>query len=162
MEPCRLRRWRLPSSTVSAVFYTCARPGRSKGSKGKVPDKLLHDWMRGIPSGSNVVVVSLLGEKKDGTSEFSFYSFYAEGRSFQQWLDQNYPERAVQVIEHPTIDLCRVPTETLEAAASDVSRLLLEGRTVVLMDSGGVARSGQVCKHMGAIEDSRGWSAPSR
>ena len=156
MEPCRLRRWRLPSSSVSAVFYTCARPGRSRGSKGKVPDKLLHDWMRGIPSESNVVVVSLLGEKKDGTSEFSFYSFYAKGRTFQQWLDQNYAERAVQVIEHPTVDFCRVPTETLEAAASDIAKLLSEGRTVVLMDSGGEQRSGQVCTHMGAVEDSRG------
>ena len=156
MEPWRLRRWKPPSSSASAGFYTCARPGRSKGSAGKVPDKLLHDWVQGLPAASDVVVVSLLGQKPSGTSEFSFYSFYDKGRSFQQWLDQNYGEKTVQVVEHPTHDFRRVPTDTLAAVASDIAKLLSEGRTVVLMDSGGQERTGQVCKHMGAIEDSRG------
>ena len=156
MEPWKLRRWRLPSSSGSAEFYTCARPGRSKSKKEKVPDKFLHDWVQGLPAASDVVVVSLLGEKPDGTSEHSFYSFYAKGRSFQQWLDKNCPEKGVQVIEHPTVDFHSVPAETLEAAATDISRLLSEGRTVVLMDSGGQERTGQVCTYMGAIEDSRG------
>ena len=155
MEPWRLKRWILSSSSVGAGFYTCARPGRSKGPNGKVPDKLLHDWVSGLPAESNVVVISLLGQKPDGTSEFSFYSFYEKGWSFQEWLDQNYKDKAIQVLEHPTCDFRRVPNETLAAIASDISNLLSEGRTVVLVDSGGLQRTGQVCKHMGAIEDSR-------
>ena len=153
MEPCRWRRWKIPPSSARTDFYTCARPGRSKGSKGKVSDRLLRDWVLGLPKKGNVVVVSLLGHKPDGTSEFSFYSFFGRGGSFQQWLDREYPKKAVKVLEHPTCDLQPVPNETLAAVASDILRLLSEGRTVVLMDSGGVQRTGQVCKYLGAIED---------
>ncbi len=56
-----------------------------------------------------MVVVSLLGQKPDGTSEFSFYSFYEKGKSFQQWLDQNYEEKSVQVLEHLTCNFLPVP-----------------------------------------------------
>lgn len=141
---------------MSAKFYTCARPGRSKGSRGKVPDKLLHDWVNGLPTNNNVIVVSLLGQKPDGTSELSFYSFHDKGQSFQQWLDQYHEEKAIQILEHPTCDFSPVPHEKLATAASDISKYLLEGRTVVLMDSGGQQRTGQVCKYMGAVEDSSG------
>ena len=155
VEPHRLRHWRLPALPGDVVFHTCARPGRSKNSYGKVPDNILRKWVSKLPAESDVAVVSLLGEKRDGTSEYSFYSFHAKGRSFQQWLDKNCPTKGVQVVEHPTIDFDRVPTETMEAVASDISRLLSEGRTVVLMDSGGEERIRQVCRHMDAIEDSR-------
>jgi hypothetical protein len=101
-----------------------------------------------------VVVVSLLGHKPDGTSEFSFYSFFGRGQSFQQWLDREYPEKTIKVVEHPTCDFRPVPKETLAAVASDILNLLSEGRTVVLVDSGGMQRTGQVCRHLGAIEDS--------
>lgn len=97
-------------------------------------------------------MVSLLGHKPDGKSEFSYYSFYEKGQSFQQWLDQNYEERAIWVLKHPTCDRRPVSDETLAAVASDISKFLSEGRTVVVVDSGGVERTGQVCKHMGAIE----------
>lgn len=154
MEPWRLKRWRLPSHSVGAEFYTCARPGRSKGAHARVPDKLLHDWVRGLPTGGNVVVVSLLGQKPDGTSEFSYYSFSDNGRSFQDWLDQNYQGKAIRVLEHPTCDFRAVLNDTLTAVSSDILRLLSEKQTPVLMDSGGLQRTMQVCRHIGAIEDS--------
>ena len=154
MEPWRWKRWKISPSSARTDFYTCARPGRSKGSKGKVPDRLLRDSVLGLPAAGNVVVVSLLGHKPDGTSEFSFYSFFGRRQSFQQWLDREYPEKAIKVVEHPTCDFRPVPNETLAAVASDILKLLSEGRTVVLVDSGGIQRTGQVCRHLGASEDS--------
>jgi hypothetical protein len=105
---------------------------------------------------SKVAVVSLLGQKPDGTSEFSFYSFYKKHKSFQEWLDQHYEEKAIQIIRHPTCDFRPVPEEAMAAVTSEISKLLSEGRTVVLMDSGGETRTGQVCRHIGAVEDSTG------
>jgi hypothetical protein len=149
-EPFRIRRWRLPPAKGGADFTTCARPGRSKGSSGKVSDELVGDWVLGLPQGT--VVVSLLGTKPDGRSEFSFYSFYSRRQSFQSWLHENYKERLIEVIEHPTVDLQDVPCETLEAVAIDILRLLSARRNVVLVDSGGFTRTGQVCKYLGALE----------
>lgn len=106
-----------------------------------------------------MVVMSLLGEKPDGRSEFSFYSFYDRDQSFQHWLDQNYGERAIEVIEHQTCDLAPVPNQTLVEVGSNISKLLLEGRTVILVDSGGCTRTGQVCKYIGATEIKPGVAA---
>jgi len=101
----------------------------------------------------NVVVVSLLGKKPNGRSEFSYYSFYDEGLSLQQWIDANYGDKAVKVIEHQTCDSRLVPDQVLAAIKSDVLKAWSERRTVVLMDSGGVQRVRQVCKYLGATED---------
>jgi hypothetical protein len=166
MEPYKLRRWRPTSSSQNVQFFTCARPGRSKSARDRIPDDLVHQWPRGLPGDTNTVVISLLGRKHSpgGESEFSFYSFYgpldlpAERRgllSFQQWLDRWHKNRSIQVLEHPTYDFCRVPPQTLNAVASDISRLLSANRTVVLMDSGGETRTKQVCQHMGFVEDTR-------
>jgi hypothetical protein len=96
VEPYRLRFWRVPTGRLA----TCGRPGRSKyKDASRVPDKITHEWVRNLP-GPNTVVVSLLGKKPDGTSEFSFYPFYGgfdraeeqRGRvSFQEWLGQHHP-----------------------------------------------------------------------
>lgn len=153
MEPYRLRRWRLPTFGETCL-YTCARPGRSKGSKGKVSDQLLHDWIAGLPKRENVTVISLLGTKPDGTSEYSFYSFFGKGWSFQRWLNQNYPSLRIKVAEYPTQDFSPVPEEISRAVASQLTTLLPE-QTVMLMDSGGESRVRQVCNYLRAIEDSR-------
>lgn len=155
MEPWRLKCWRLPSSSGSAIFYSCARPGRSKGNRGQVPDELLHAWVRGLSGGDgNLAIVSLLGEKPDGTSEYSFYPFYKKRQTFQDWLNKHYPDRRIEVVEHPTTDFQPVPAETLSNVAADITRLLADGRTVVLVDSGGQQRSGQICRFMKAVEAS--------
>ena len=80
----------------------------------------------------------------------------AHGRlSFQAWLDRWHGDRAIEVIEHPTKDYIKIPPKTLTAVTADIERLLLAGRTVVLVDSGGEIRSRQVCTYMGFTEDSR-------
>ena len=163
MEPYKLRRWR--SSSGHGQFFTCARPGRSKGADVPVPDDLVHRWVNNLPAATSIALVSLLGRKHgpQGTSEFSFYSFCggfdqpSERRrrlSFQQWLDRWHRDRAIQVFEHPTYDFQPVPEQTLRAVESDISALLSEGRTVILVDSGGETRAKAICKHMGFTEDS--------
>jgi hypothetical protein len=149
VEPYKLRHWRL--SPAGGEFYTCARPGRSKRGHGKVPDRVVRQWACGLPGGTSLVVVSLLGKKPDGRDEFSFYSFFARHQSFQSWLNENDIGRDIQVIQHPTMDMASIPTETLKAVAADIQRLTSEGKTVVLMDSGGVTRTGSVCSYMHAI-----------
>ena len=164
MEPYKLRRWKRRCSTGPIPFFTCARPGRSKGNDQSVEDRLVEDWVRRLPGGTSTTVVSLLGRKPDGMSEFSFYSFcgafedaaeHSARPTFQQWLAQHHPERGVQVIEHPTIDFKVIPEQILVAAIRDIDAVLAMGRTVVLLDSGGETRTGQVCRYGGFIEDPR-------
>jgi hypothetical protein len=169
MKPFRLRRWRPRSSSQDVQFFTCARPGRSGKSESRhahVPDSLVHEWVRGLPGRTDIVIISLLGRKDgpDGVSEFSFYSFHGQwdspaervGRlSFQDWLNRYHKDRFIQVLEYPTYDFRRIERQTLDAVASDISDLLLAGRTVVLIDSGGQTRTGQICKHIRFVEDTR-------
>jgi hypothetical protein len=157
MEPYRLRFWQVPSGRLA----TCGRPGRSKyKDAARVPDKITHEWVCNLP-GPNTVIVSLLGRKPNGTSEFSFYPFYGgfdtadqqRGRpSFQEWLNEYYPDRGIEVREHPTEDFRRIPEHTLAAIARDVVQLVASGKTVVLVDSGGQTRSGAVCNYMRVTE----------
>ena len=112
-----------------------------------------------------MAIVSLLGRKRgpEGTSEFSFYSFCGGSDTpserdglptFQEWLDQHHKNLDIMVHEHPTYDFVSIPSEVLDAAADDIRRLVLEGRTVVVVDSGGETRTRQVATYIGAKEDS--------
>ena len=166
LEPYRLRRWRITISPDNAAFfYTCARPGRSKGPFGQIADDLVSTWVLGLP-GPDTAVVSLLGRKRGpkGPSEFSFYSFYGEDDSpsergnrpsFQEWLDQQHSHLSVLIREHPTYDFCSIDPEKLAAIAAEIVDLIIAGRTVVVVDSGGQTRTGAVCRDMKAVEDSR-------
>jgi hypothetical protein len=163
MEPYRKRRWRHSTAPEQIAFFTCARPGRSLGSTQPVPDAIVHKWVNGLP-GPRTAIISLLGCKPDGKSEFSFYNFSgkddttSESRGkppWQAWLDRHHPDRGVTVIEHPTTDFQPITDETLQRVAKDVQRLLGEGRTIVLIDSGGQTRTGTVCRHLGLVEDTR-------
>lgn len=166
MEPYRLRRWNRAGTAEQLNFYTCARPGRSKGRTGQVDDALVSEWALNLPGAPSTTIISLLGRKPlpREQSEFSFYSFCGEwdtsterhGKpTHEQWLTRHHPTLKLEILEHPTRDFAPIPTERLAAIAEDVTRLLKVGRTVVLMDSGGVQRSGQVCNHLGFVEDSR-------
>jgi hypothetical protein len=137
------------------TFHTSARPGRPEmGPKADVPDHLVHEWVRGLPTqGRPVTILSLLGHKDNGKPEWTYYSFYRQGRSFQAWLDQHYSDLNVSIIQHPTIDGRPLQKEVLEKVATCLSALLCCGQSVVLMDSGGVQRVGKVCKHVGATRD---------
>ncbi len=146
-------------------FSQCARPGRSGNPSSKaapVSDDFVRRWVLGLP-GPRTAIVSLLGRKPGGTSEFSFYSFrggfdLASDRpgclSFQEWLDKWHDPLSIVLYEYPTSDFKPVPSETLEAVSCEIRELASEGRTVVLIDSGGATRTGMVCGHMLAVEDS--------
>jgi hypothetical protein len=149
-EPFRLKAWRLPGLS-SGLFYTCARPGRSRGSKTKVPDRLVLDWARGLPGGAETFIISLLGKKPSGTSEYSFYSSFDGPKSFQEWLNVSVPNRKFRVISHPTTDLNEIDPAVLAAVAAVVRPLVSEGKTVVIMDSGGWTRTGAIAACLGAI-----------
>ena len=165
LKPYMLKRWKMTWSTSDCRFYTCARPGRTGDSTSKsrpVSDDLVLRWVLALP-GPNTAIVSLLGRKPDGTSEFSFYSFYGgfdlpsehpSRLSFQQWLDRSFESKAIILREHPTCDFRPIPTEILDAVATDVRELISAGRAVVLLDSGGRTRTRMVCSHMGSIEES--------
>jgi hypothetical protein len=150
-EPWRLKRWRLPSLQGTHAFYTCARPGRSLGKQADVPDAVVLEWARGLPGDADVIVVSLLGQKPNGTKEYSFYSFFAHGQTLQDWLSDQNIERTIHIVEHPTTDSKPIPRQVQLSVADDILRFLSGGRTVVLMDSGGVQRTGAVCCHLGGV-----------
>ena len=99
MEPHKLKKWKTDSSQGDiAYFYTCARPGRSGGPKGRVSDQVVSTWVEGLP-GPDTAIVSLLGRKQQsskGSSEFSYYSFSGSvdtspergsKPTFAEWLD---------------------------------------------------------------------------
>lgn len=164
MEPYKLRRWRRASSAEKIQLFTCARPGRSKGSSGAVSDSIVDQWVKRLPGGDPTAVISLLGRKPNGLSEYSFYSFTGiietpqergDRPLFEDWLAHRHPHRQIQVVEYPTTDFKPLPSEILEAVCRELDSLLQAGRTVVLMDSGGETRTGQVCRHGAKVEDPR-------
>ena len=163
MEPYQLRRWTMnTASGTQRYFYTCGRPGRSLGRDCEVPDVTVSEWVNRLP-GPDTAIVSLLGRKGDwnGLSEYSYYSFCGpldkpEERgnkpSFQEWLDHHHEDLRILACEHPTLDYRDIPSDKVAAIASDVNRLIEEGRTVVVIDSGGISRTGQVAAYLRAIE----------
>jgi hypothetical protein len=98
-------------------------------------------------------VVSLLGRKRDGFSEFSYYPFQSSQEpggkpSFQQWLHINSP-RALTVHEFPTTDARGIPQELLGSIKNCVRDLIKQHKIVVVMDSAGAERSARVCEAVG-------------
>ena len=94
-------------------------------------------------------------------SEFSYYSFRSDHDlasekgnrpSFEEWLEQRHPNLEIVLYEHPTYDTKPVDVDTLTAVKEEIFTLLSAGRTVVVVDSGGVGRTGRVVKYLGAIE----------
>lgn len=149
----KLRRW----TTETSTFFTCGRPGRKAGPRGAVHDEVVRKWINDVRTlGSRPAIVSPLGAKPDGMSEYSFYSFCGGFDSpdltptFTDWLAREAND--VVLKQHPTIDFRPLTVETLSAIQADVEALLGEGRTLLIFDSGGETRTAQVCKHLGAKE----------
>lgn len=160
MEPKNLRQWRRPETGELLHLFTCARPGRSLGKHALVDDRTVSNWASNLPGSPGATIVSLLGRKPSPSdkSEFSFYSFFGgwdkreERQSnpmFQEWLAQHHPDLRLKVVEHPTIDSRIIPDVCLASILQDVRDILDAGRTVILVDSGGVQRTGQVCRTLG-------------
>src|SRR5947209_447721 len=97
----RLRRWSL-SQDPSITFYTCARPGRKVSATDPIPDSVVEAWVENLERlGPRPALISLLGRKPRGASEYSFYSFHggfdcAQGAastpSFGEWLQCRVPD----------------------------------------------------------------------
>ena len=68
-EPCNLKEWSAPIGRL----FTCSRPGRATYGKKKrpIPSDTILLWINGLPAAPTLHLVSLLGWKKDGYSEFS-------------------------------------------------------------------------------------------
>lgn len=163
-KPHNLKQWKLDTPSGTAYFFTCGRPGRENGRDGKVSDELVHSWVLGLP-GPATAIVSLLGRKstEKGPSEFSYYSFCGgldtpeecNGRpSFQEWLDKHHKDLSILVYESPTLDYRDPPISfrDMDKIKEAIFQLISMGRTVIVMDSGGVGRTGLVCENLGATE----------
>ena len=155
-EPCNLREWVVPQGRL----FTCGRPGRGhfKSAAAKwpaqVPAPILASWVRGLPPGNPVHVVSLLGRKPTpGPSEFEPYPFRStyelEAKpTLQEWMDNSWPTRFV-VHEFPTVDTQPIPAGLLSEISSCIYTLLRRNEVVVVVDSAGCSRTGKVCKSLG-------------
>ena len=150
--PNDLTTWLLTKHAPGLV----GRGGRSH----LVTDDVVDSWVAGLPN-PNTAIVSLLGRKMSeaGRSEFSYYSFCSEfdvasergdRPTFQEWLNQNHNQLEIIVREHPTYDGRPVSYETLAIVKDEITSLLSAGRTVVVVDSGGMDRTGRVSRYLGA------------
>lgn len=139
-------------------LLTCGRPGRGTYAAGSfprdgVPDSVLRQWIDGLSLDAAVHIVSLLGQKDTGLSEFAFYPFRSAVESnrkptLQQWLDSK-KANAFHAHEFPTTDFKAIQWDTLRAITARVESLLAEARTVILMDSAGAVRTKQVREALG-------------
>lgn len=158
-EPANLQEWRAPlTAQQRGRLFTCGRPGRATFRRARKPvDEATIDlWVKGLPSAEIVHIVSLLGRKTDGFSEYGYYPFrsaYESGRkpTFQEWLDERYGPRFV-VHEFPTVDARGIPDKVLQAVKDHVLDLIKSTSTVVIVDSAGAERTARVCE---AIEYTR-------
>ena len=155
-EPVSLREWRaLTNARDSGRLFTCGRPGRGTFGREKRPidDDTIDLWVKGLPEAELVDIVSLLGKKTSGFSEFGYYPFRSSKESgtkptFQQWLDERYGRRFV-VHEFPTVDAQGIPPDVREAVTRHVLDLIGKRRTVVVVDSAGAERTARVCEAIG-------------
>ena len=160
-EPCALTQWVVSAEGLQGQLFTCARPGRSLGRKKKtIDDMAVIHWLNGLPATEAVTtIVSLLGRKPepDGQSEFSYYSFRSvhEDRpgspTFQEWLDRETAPGKYVVIEHPTTDTRPISLDLMNEITASILANLRASRTVVVVDSGGVSRTGAVVRHLGVM-----------
>jgi hypothetical protein len=155
-EPFNLREWSCREKAASkGRLFTCGRLGRGTFGHAKVCPlaPVLQAWSAGLPECSSLHVVSLLGEKTSGFSEFDYYPFRSalksgSGPSFQEWLQAELGKEVV-VEEFPTVDRRGIPSDVLAAASSAVRRAFVAQRTVLVIDSAGAERTARVCELAG-------------
>ena len=155
-EPINLTQWSPKTGTyLPGVLYSCGRPGRAVFGKKRVPipDEVIRDWILGLPRSEKLHIVSLLGSKKDGFSEFQYYPFHSASEevdkpTWQEWLVQRYGDRFI-IHEFPTVDARGIQKEVLDLARRRILALLEGGSTVVVVDSAGSERTKMVCKEVG-------------
>ncbi len=150
-EPANLCEWRGKGGRL----FTCGRPGRAtfKQQRRQIDEDTIDLWVNGLPTAEVLHIVSLLGQKRDGFSEFGYYPFRSSQESglkptFQEWLDQRYGNRFL-VHEFPTTDATGIPADLLKAVTDHGLNLIASGNTVVVVDSAGAERSARVCEALG-------------
>jgi hypothetical protein len=113
--------------------------------------------MHGLPSDDPLHIVSLLGHKPDGFSEFDYYQFRSQlddgpKPTIQEWLAARSSCHVI-IDEYPTIDRQGVPADVLAKAGTRITQLLADGRLVVVVDSAGAERTARVCEAVGWRRD---------
>ena len=155
-EPMNLREWRpATASPRGGRLFTCGRPGRATFGRAKRPvdDDTIDLWVKGLPEAEVLHIVSLLGEKTTGFSEFGYYPFRSSTESgptptLQEWLDKRYGQRFV-VHEFPTVDGRGIPQDVLGKVTRHALDLIENGNKVLVLDSAGAERTASVCEAMG-------------
>lgn len=155
-EPCNLRRCKAVGTPHPGLLFTCGRPGRSLGRTGDVSDEVVDCWVAGLPEANTLHLVSLLGTKEDGSTEYCFYSFrgsheHSAKPNFQEWLDIRHGIGRFRLHEYPTKDAGpgSLSDEEIESIRAIIMPLIAAGGTVVVFDSFGSERTGQVCGALG-------------
>jgi len=156
-EPANLCEWRVSGGRL----FTCGRPGRATFGRQRrqIGEDTIDLWVNGLPKAEVLHIVSLLGKKPDGFSEFDYYPFRSSKESgakptFQEWLDERYGRRFI-VHEFPTTDATGIPPDLLGAVKQCVLNLIASGHTVVIVDSAGAERTARVCEAINATRRSR-------
>jgi hypothetical protein len=152
VEPGNLREWR---TDAPGRVFTCGRPGRATfgTEKRSIGGDTIDQWVSGLPEADVLHVVSLLGRKPDGYSEFAYYPFRSEHEAgtkptFQEWLSDRYGPR-FEVHEFPTVDLQGIGADVLTRATSVIRDLVGRGEAVLVVDSAGAERTARVCEACG-------------
>jgi hypothetical protein len=158
IEPINLKEWKLAAGFhPGGRLFTCGRPGRAVFGRKRVhvDDGTIDRWVDGLLRIGVGHIVSLLGCKNDGFSEFDYYPFRSSKEfeakpTFQDWLDKRYGPRLV-VHEFSTIDADPqgIPSDVLETVKHCVLDLVRSGNTVVVVDSYGSQRTSKVCEAAG-------------
>lgn len=160
LEPSSLMQYQSRTAPFTGRLFTCARPGRSQGrTLSSISDEVVTAWVNGLPWSHQLNIVSLLGTKTSGLSEYSYYSFRGGHESndqssnlptFQEWLDLRFGAGRFVVIDFPTIDTKPIEETILADICQKVTSLLLAAADVLLVDSGGWGRTGKVCAMLDA------------
>jgi hypothetical protein len=155
-EPHNLTEWRPKlSDGCSGKLFTCGRPGRGIFGTGrvKIGAETIDLWVNGLPKYKQVHIVSLLGQKTDGHSEFEYYPFQSSTEVgakpiFEAWMQQRYRDSFI-IHEYPTTDRRPIQPAVLSGASGCAGELLAAGNKVLIMDSGGAERTRSVCLKLG-------------
>ena len=121
--------------------------------KIRVDDDTIDKWVNGLPKANVLHIISLLGQKTNGFSEFDYYPFQSSKESgpkptFQEWFDERCGRRFV-VHEFPTVDAREIPSDVLKTVKRLLIELIENRSTVVVIDSGGAERTARVCESIG-------------